>query len=291
MSHFLESLKLCHNKNLNGTVPAEINSLRNLKALHLEDNKFSGTLPDLSDLKTLSVINLGANRFSGTIPTWFSKLSPMTFKQLLLDNNRFAGTIPSELARLALMSTLNLSHNKLTGTIPLGLSSLPGLLEVDLSSNMLTGSIPNLFGLNNAGITQLDLTDNYLTGSVPKHLCKNKRVNLGATLRYHCQGIVCPAGTYNKEFGYSSCFPCDDESKKKYLGRKSCQDNEADSDVFIDKDLQQLKKIYHLLVHSDRWSRKYSDTWMRGDDKCAWYGVKCNADGMVIGLTLPLSIP
>ena len=293
LSAMINSLEFLNvgNNNLNGTIPFNLNSLSNLKELHFNNNQFTGTLPSFKGMKKLSVVDFGNNHLSGDIPIIVNDPTHyMHLKEILLNDNSFTGTIPSSLSALPLLSTLNLSRNNFTGTVARGISTIPSLLKINLSSNKLTGKIPELFGINNNMISLLDLTDNYFTGTVPVHLCENTRINMGAAIRYHCNGIVCPVGTYNEEFGYGSCSPCKNGSEDEYLGRKSCLGDEAYYEKNpIDIDLEHLKDVYNFLRKSDEWSEEYDNSWFRGKNKCFWYGVKCNEEGRVVGLTLPIS--
>ncbi|KAL3685570.1 hypothetical protein R1sor_003592 [Riccia sorocarpa] len=98
--------------NLSGKIPAEVASLtdlRNCKQLHqvclklcyeaLDNNNFTGSIPDLSALTKLHTcefhsLRLQNNSFSGPIPEFLSSL-PLSV--LTLDNNLFEGRLPAAL--------------------------------------------------------------------------------------------------------------------------------------------------------------------------------------------------
>ena len=56
------------------------------------------------------------------------------------------GAIPPELARMFLLTELDLSGNELTGPIPWQIGNLANLRTLDLSGNRLTGFIPGNSG-------------------------------------------------------------------------------------------------------------------------------------------------
>ena len=69
-----------------------LNSLTNLRDLHLHSTKLSGTIPALSALTSLVNLNLSATRLlSGTIPDLSALVN---LSKLKLQQNKLSGTIP-----------------------------------------------------------------------------------------------------------------------------------------------------------------------------------------------------
>lgn len=79
------------------------------------------------------------------------------------------GAIPPALARLFLLTELDLSGNELTGPIPWQIGNLANLRTLDLSGNGLTGFIPRELG-DLTNLRALNLQSNRLTGTVPRAL-------------------------------------------------------------------------------------------------------------------------
>ena len=72
--------------------------LSTLKALYLNDNQLSGTIPpELSDLSSLTQLSLRNNRLSGTIP---ASLGNLFLEFARFANNAFTGCVPDGLRYL-----------------------------------------------------------------------------------------------------------------------------------------------------------------------------------------------
>ncbi|XP_074268240.1 pollen receptor-like kinase 3 [Silene latifolia] len=125
---------------LSGNVDVGVlTSLPGLRTITLEDNKFTGTIPEFNRLGALKAIYLTNNEFSGQIaPDYFSKMGSL--KKLWLSNNKFSGAIPPSLVHLRYLIELHLDNNQFSGLIPE--LKRPPLISLDLSNNQLTGEIP-----------------------------------------------------------------------------------------------------------------------------------------------------
>nr|XP_023926886.1 receptor-like protein 9DC3 [Quercus suber] len=109
-----EFLDLSHNL-LDGSLP--LWSSTQLKHLHLEENNFSGSIPEpflnMSELQTLDISD---NKLSGSIPSAISKTSNLRI--LLLGGNHLSGNISTQLCQLTDITLMDLSRNLFLGTIP-----------------------------------------------------------------------------------------------------------------------------------------------------------------------------
>ena len=182
-----------------GVVPEEIVEFSELQELVLEDNGFSGELPDgfggLGELEVLSLNNNGfveipsevfelrnlrelfvlGNRLE-RVPVEIGGLSGLV--SLGLTNNVLGGSIPVEIGNLVNLEWLDLSNrlesryernNQLTGPIPAEIGNLTKLRYLNLSGNRLSGAIPvELGGLG--GLEELWLFGNRLSGQIPAEL-------------------------------------------------------------------------------------------------------------------------
>ncbi|KAL2553763.1 Pollen receptor-like kinase 3 [Forsythia ovata] len=128
------------NHGLSGDIGIDsLASLKGLRVISLENNSFSGPLPEFSRLTSLKSLYLADNEFSGDIASdFFSKMGSL--KKLELARNKFSGRIPDSLGKLENLRVLFLQQNEFDGPIPsLAQQSLE---KIDLSNNKLQGEIP-----------------------------------------------------------------------------------------------------------------------------------------------------
>ena len=156
-------------------VPEEIVEFSELQELVLEDNGFSGELPDgFGGLSELEVLSLNNNGFV-EIPSEVFELGNL--RELFVLGNRLE-RVPVEIGGLSGLVSLGLTNNVLRGSIPAEIGDLVNLEWLDLSNrlesryernNQLTGPIPAEIG-NLAKLRYLNLSSNRLTGSIPSEL-------------------------------------------------------------------------------------------------------------------------
>lgn len=125
-SKHLELLNLAFN-GFSGKLPPTLNNLRALNAVVLNNNKFSGEIPDLSHLTQLRQLNLANNELSGTIGIWMKELSSLSVVNL--DNNAgLSGTLPELPPSVMRFQARNTGFS---GDIPKSYDELPLLRHFD----------------------------------------------------------------------------------------------------------------------------------------------------------------
>ena len=153
---------------LSGHIPAELDSLANLRELILAGNELSGPIPvELSSLPILHILSLSRNELSGPIPAELGSLANLT--SLRLNDNQLSGSIPAELGNLSSLEALDLGDNRLSGPIPAELGSLSNVQRLWFSYNELSGPIPAELG-SLSNVQRLWLDDNRLSGPIPAEL-------------------------------------------------------------------------------------------------------------------------
>ncbi|MFK7933152.1 MAG: T9SS type A sorting domain-containing protein [Saprospiraceae bacterium] len=117
-------------KNLQGTLPKEIQGLTELKLFWASTNDLTGSIPDeIGNLTNLTDLRIPYNNFTGGIPATFSNLTGLQY--LHLAENKLTGNIPSWLSGFPLL-LLHLNDNQFTGCIPTELNSL---CSINLQTN------------------------------------------------------------------------------------------------------------------------------------------------------------
>ncbi|KAG7567725.1 Leucine-rich repeat [Arabidopsis thaliana x Arabidopsis arenosa] len=120
----LSSLDLSGNL-FSGALPSHVNSSVLGKNLFLNDNNFTGPIPDTL-LERVQILDLRNNKLSGSIPQF---VNTQSIYILLLKGNNLTGSIPRQLCDMRNIRLLDLSYNKLNGFIPSCLYNLSFGLE------------------------------------------------------------------------------------------------------------------------------------------------------------------
>lgn len=149
--------------NVQGTLPASLGELSNLKVLELSFNKLEGELPaSLGRLNQLEVLAFNGNNLSGEIPVSLGRLKNL--KQLHLSSNRLSGHLPESFKNLHSLEVLNVFDNNLNGAIPSDIAKNKSLKQVVIAENNFSN--PETFSvvlMSNSGM--LDLNKENLTPS------------------------------------------------------------------------------------------------------------------------------
>lgn len=243
---FVSLLELSDN-GLTGTIPASMGGLVMLSTLDLSHNEITGTIPgELGALTKLHTLSLGSNKFTGVLLGELGQLTGLTY--LGLEHNNFdEQSLPDWLPDLTSLRTLVLSGSNFTGALLPELGNLTALRELYLHDNNFTGSVPAEFSrLTN--LYSLTLSGNKLSGSVPK--------------------TVYSLANWESFQPETNILPQQD-GEQLYLG--SVADREA------------LLAIFEALGGKE-WTNKTG--WNTDRPLSEWYGVSCNEEDRVTGLSL-----
>jgi hypothetical protein len=144
----------------NGTVPASIGNLKNLKELWLTAGHINEPLPEsISHLAKLEKLQISYANMAGHLPD----LHNLTLlRTISFDGNNFNGTLPEHYLQLPNIEKVDLSLLHLTGTLPQWISS--SLQTLDLSMNDIQSTIPDYSSSN---LKFIDLSFNMFYGNLP----------------------------------------------------------------------------------------------------------------------------
>ncbi|KAK4483700.1 hypothetical protein RD792_010902 [Penstemon davidsonii] len=125
-----------------------LGKLDRLRFLSLENNSFTGRIPEFNRLTSLRSLFISGNQFSGEIAQdYFNNMGSL--KKLEMARNMFSGTIPDSLGNLNNLVELFLERNEFSGAIPL--IAQKSLQTINLSYNKLHGEIPQSMSKFGAG--------------------------------------------------------------------------------------------------------------------------------------------
>ncbi|TAE30503.1 MAG: T9SS C-terminal target domain-containing protein [Candidatus Kapaibacterium sp.] len=130
---------------LSGTIPNGIAQSRSMKTLLLNNNQFSGRLPQtLPALATLETFNAAQNQLSGEL--WDNVGAMRSLRAFSVRNNRLGGIIPSSFVQIPSLERLELDNNSFVGNVPTELARMASLRVLGLSQNRLR-TMPSLNAL------------------------------------------------------------------------------------------------------------------------------------------------
>ncbi|KAL2349566.1 hypothetical protein Fmac_003566 [Flemingia macrophylla] len=155
-------LDLRYNR-LSGPIPAQLFQL-NLDVIFINNNEFSGNLPDNFGSTPARFLTFANNQLTGPIPSSIGQASK-TLTEVLFLGNRFEGCLPYQIGYLKKASVFDVSRNWLTGPIPHSFGCLESIRYLNLERNQFYGEVPEMVcqlpGLSNNG--NLSLSYNYFT--------------------------------------------------------------------------------------------------------------------------------
>ncbi|XP_062215766.1 probable inactive receptor kinase At5g10020 [Phragmites australis] len=144
-----------------GNIP-QFNFMISLKVLCLQNNNFSGSIPEALFRETsmvLTELDLSCNQLTGPI----RRVTAMNLKYLNLSCNNLHGTLPITFGSC---SVIDLSRNMLSGNLSVVRTWGNYLQMIDLSSNRLTGTWPDET-TQFLRLTSLRISNNLLAGELP----------------------------------------------------------------------------------------------------------------------------
>ncbi|EUC42281.1 hypothetical protein COCMIDRAFT_103959 [Bipolaris oryzae ATCC 44560] len=157
---YLYEIDLSDNK-FSGPFPQSVLKINQLTFLDLRFNQFYGPIPDnvFTAYPSLEALFLNDNKFSGRIP---NTIGSFAGEYLVLANNNLSGSIRDSLASANPLKEFIASGNQLSGSIPGAIGRLPNLHLFDVSNNKLTGTVPEELCASKS-LTSIVLTGNKLS--------------------------------------------------------------------------------------------------------------------------------
>lgn len=131
---------------LTGTIPSEIGGLTRLGALSLSGNRgITGTLPkEIEMLRELRFLCVENSQLGGSIPAGVYSLTRL--EELQLDNCLFSGTLSTNIGKLKNLHHFSIPNNNFYGTIPTEISAFDGaMVRFAVNGNNFTGIVPEPF--------------------------------------------------------------------------------------------------------------------------------------------------
>ena len=183
---------------LQGTLPPELALLKELQHMDFGHNDLAGNVPDVyvERMANLEALWLQDNLFTGMIPDAIGEWSQLTC--LNLAQNKFSGNLPASMAQLTELQLLFLQENLLSGPVP-SFGDMEQLGKYPTASqnlcflpfvSMLTPYYSTVIFFLSCPPEYLYLNHNDFTGQIPEELFEIKAL-----------------GTLGRNLESSFCFP------------------------------------------------------------------------------------
>ncbi|KAK4759169.1 hypothetical protein SAY87_022300 [Trapa incisa] len=154
-----------------GTIPFSFRDLKLLYELDVSNNKLSGGFPNvILWIPSLKYFDIRFNQYSGTIPT---EVFDLKLDALFINNNNFTSAFPKNIGNFQ-GSVIVLANNNFGGCLPSSISKMAATLnEVVFINSGLTGCLPPEIG-SLTQVTVFDVSFNNLVGKLPETIGKMK---------------------------------------------------------------------------------------------------------------------
>ncbi len=135
----ISELNLSSNR-LSGSIPPEVENLKDLKSLNLSNNNLSGTIPaELGNLTKLESLQLQRNQLEGEIPSALFSQHETLYREINLSFNKLSGSLPLSLgSKMDAEGTIDLSHNQLTELANYSTSDFIGVQTLNINYNFIS---------------------------------------------------------------------------------------------------------------------------------------------------------
>ncbi|KAL5163077.1 Uncharacterized protein HKD37_07G020048 [Glycine soja] len=164
---FFFELDLSNNK-VSGKFPTQAIQNNQLVFLDLRFNQLTGPIDPKLFERDLDVIFVNNNKFTGYLPENFGS-TPARY--LTFAHNSLSGSLPKSVGYAPNLTEVLFLKNQFEGCLPFEIGYLKKAVVFDISENLLTGPIPLSFGCLKK-IQFLNLAHNKLYGCVPDNLCQ-----------------------------------------------------------------------------------------------------------------------
>ena len=303
---------------LSGAIPRELGDLANLTALWLSENALSGAIPPgLGDLASLEELSLWGNALSGAIPPELGDLANL--RRLWLSGNDLSGTIPQSFLQLDQLQTFFVGGQDVC--VP-GVSAFVAWFEgierhapkTEVFCNAADlAALESLYDLTDGAdwtrserwlgddpveewygvtadslghVTELDLDGNGLNGHLAAALGNLPRMTV---LRISDNALddrlplaltALDLDTFHYD-GTDLCEPTDADFRRWLEGIASRRGTEVQCGPLTERDV--LTALYES-TGGPGWTK--NDGWLSEAPLGRWQGVRVDAQGRVVGLSL-----
>ena len=119
----MQTLEL-HGNYIGGTIPQEVEGMKDILTFKLGRNPLGGTLPLVKTFSKVTQFNCNFCALSGEFPDTIFDYMP-NLEITYWDGNGFSGSLPSSIARAKKVSRVSFNINNFTGAIPPGICDIP----------------------------------------------------------------------------------------------------------------------------------------------------------------------